>query len=53
MKLAPNPIISAAGTAGNFIARASGKATGAIMRMVTTLSTNERYDARQERKDDD
>jgi len=40
MKLAPKPIIRITGAAGSFIARARGSATGAIIRMVTTLSTN-------------
>jgi len=40
MKLAPKPIIRIIGAAGIFIARARGSATGAIIRMVTTLSTN-------------
>ncbi len=40
MKFAPKPIIRIIGTAGMPMARASGSATGAIIRMVTTLSTN-------------
>jgi hypothetical protein len=40
MKLALNPIIRITGVAGMPMARASGNATGAIIRMVTTLSTN-------------
>ena len=40
MKLAEKPIISTSGVAGMPKARASGSATGAIIRMVTTLSTN-------------
>jgi hypothetical protein len=40
MKFAENPIISTSGVAGMPKARASGSATGAIIRMVTTLSTN-------------
>ena len=40
MKFAPNPIMSMTGTGESLRARARGSATGAIMRMVTTLSTN-------------
>ena len=40
MKLALNPIISTSGVAGMPRARASGSATGAIIRMQTTLSMN-------------
>ena len=40
MKLAPKPIIRMTGVTGSFSARASGIATGAIIRIVTTLSTN-------------
>jgi hypothetical protein len=40
MKLAAKPIISTSGVTGNLSARASGSATGAIIRMTTTLSTN-------------
>ena len=40
MKFAEKPIISTSGVAGIFSARASGKATGAIIRMQTTLSMN-------------
>ena len=40
MKFAPKPIIRITGTTGSFSARASGSATGAIVRIVTTLSTN-------------
>ena len=40
MKLAAKPIISTSGVTGSLSARASGSATGAIIRMTTTLSTN-------------
>jgi hypothetical protein len=40
MKLAEKPIISTSGVAGMPSARASGNATGAIIRMHTTLSMN-------------
>ena len=40
MKLAEKPIISTSGVAGMPSARASGSATGAIIRMQTTLSMN-------------
>ncbi len=40
MKLAEKPIIRTTGVTGNLRARASGSATGAIIRMTTTLSTN-------------
>ena len=40
MKLALKPIISTTGVTGSLSARASGNATGAIIRMTTTLSTN-------------
>ena len=40
MKLAPKPIIRMTGTGESLSARASGSATGAIIRIVTTLSTN-------------
>ncbi len=40
MKLAAKPIISTSGVTGSFRARASGSATGAIIRITTTLSTN-------------
>ena len=40
MKLAAKPIISTSGVTGSLSARASGNATGAIIRMTTTLSTN-------------
>ena len=40
MKLAEKPIIRTSGVAGIFSARASGSATGAIIRMQTTLSMN-------------
>ena len=40
MKFAPNPIMRITGTGLNLSAFASGSATGAIIRIVTTLSTN-------------
>ena len=40
MKLAEKPIISTSGVIGSLSARASGSATGAIIRITTTLSTN-------------
>ena len=40
MKFAPKPIIRITGTDGSFNARVNGSATGAIIRIVTTLSTN-------------
>ena len=40
MKLALKPIISTTGVTGSLSALASGSATGAIIRMTTTLSTN-------------
>ena len=40
MKFAPKPIIRITGTEGSLSARVSGSATGAIIRIVTTLSTN-------------
>ena len=40
MKFAAKPIISTSGVTGSLSARASGSATGAIIRMTTTLSTN-------------
>ena len=40
MKFAAKPIIRITGVTGSLSARASGSATGAIIRMTTTLSTN-------------
>ena len=40
MKFAEKPIIRINGVIGNFSAFANGSATGAIIRMTTTLSTN-------------
>ncbi len=40
MKFAEKPIIRMSGVSGSFSARASGSATGAIIRITTTLSTN-------------
>ena len=40
MKFAEKPIIRISGVTGSCSARASGSATGAIIRMTTTLSTN-------------